>query len=63
MISRHEVAEIAKRLSGSHATIRGEPKVAKNTIETAKIRNLGMTFGGTPLLEHTVDQMLQATQV
>ena len=58
MISRHEVAEIAKRLSGSHAIIRGEPKIAKNTIDTSKIRELGMTFGGTPLLEQTIGQIL-----
>ena len=59
MISRHEVAETAKRLSGSDAIIRGAPKVAKNKIDTAKIQKLGMTFGGTPLLQQTIRQVLQ----
>ena len=60
MISRHEVAEIAKRLSGSNAEISGQPKVAKNQIDTAKIERLGMRFGGTELLEKTIQRMLDS---
>ena len=59
MISHHEVAQIAKRLSGSAAIIRGEPKIAKNQIDTAKLQKLGIQFGGTSLLEETVAEILR----
>lgn len=59
MISRHEVAEVAKRLSGSSAVIRGEPKIAKNRIDTTKLQKLGMQFGGTKRLEETVTEILR----
>ena len=59
MISRYEVAEIAKRLSGSSASIHGERKFAKNRIDTTKLQELGMQFGGTPLLEETIAEILR----
>ncbi len=59
-VSDHEVATIAQRLSGSRATILGAATAPKNEIVTDKIKALGMTFGGTPLLEETVRQILGA---
>tara|TARA_R110002049_G_scaffold2750_8_gene22259 strand:- start:209497 stop:210480 length:984 start_codon:yes stop_codon:yes gene_type:complete len=59
MISRFEVAQVAKRLSGSDSIIEGKPKVAKNAIETRKLQNLGMQFGGTQRLEETVAALLR----
>lgn len=62
MISDDEVAEIAIRLSGSKSKRIGQRKVAKNQFETAKIQSLGMEFGGTALLEKTIQEMLSAIQ-
>jgi len=57
-ISEQEVASIAKRLSGTAARIDGVSKSPKNQIDTSKLRALGMTFGGTTLLEGTVAELL-----
>jgi len=59
-ISRHEVASIAKTLSGSRSAIYGTPAAPKSQIETQKLQRLGMRFGGRPLLEQTIQQMLDA---
>lgn len=59
-ISQHEVATIAKRLSGSDAEICGEVPSPKHQIETGKLRALGMQFGGETLLEATVQQLLDS---
>ncbi|MHB0959659.1 MAG: NAD-dependent epimerase/dehydratase family protein [Pirellulaceae bacterium] len=58
-ISEYDVALIAKRLSGSRTEIDGQPMAAKHEIDTHKIRALGMEFGGTPLLEKTIAQLLE----
>ena len=57
-VSDYEVATIAKRLSGSASEIRGARTSPKHQIVTDKLRRLGMTFGGEPLLEQTIRQML-----
>lgn len=59
-ISQHEVASIAKEISGSDARIEGEAKTPKHEIDTTRIRNLGVTFGGTERLRSTVEQLLKA---
>ncbi|MFO0910811.1 MAG: NAD(P)-dependent oxidoreductase [Isosphaeraceae bacterium] len=61
-ISEFEVATIAKRLSGSQAVIAGAAPTPKNQIVTEKIRALGMTFGGLPLLEETIQALLAGTR-
>jgi hypothetical protein len=60
-ISDYEVASIAKRLTNSRATIAGAATAPKNEIVTDKLKALGMTFGGTPLLERTIQQILAAS--
>lgn len=57
-VHEHDVATIAKRLSGSSAKIVGEPSRPTHQIETGKLRALGMTFGGPPLLEQTIRELL-----
>jgi len=59
-IADQDVAEIAKRLTGSKSQIENRKRTPKHQIETAKLRALGMTFGGQALLEETVNQMLKA---
>jgi hypothetical protein len=59
-VSEYEVAEIAKGQCGSAAEIKGTPSKPKRQIVTDKLRRLGMQFGGKPLLEQTVRQMLDA---
>ncbi len=59
-ISDEDVAEIAKSISGSDSTIEQLKRSPKHQIETGKIRALGMIFGGRPLLEATIRQMLDA---
>ncbi|MEI8374138.1 MAG: SDR family oxidoreductase [Planctomycetota bacterium] len=57
-VSEYEVATIAKELSGSKSEIRGVPTVPKHEIITEKLRQSGMGFGGRPLLEQTIGNML-----
>ncbi len=57
-ISEQKVAEIAKHLTGSQSKIEQMQKTPKHQIETKKLRDLGMNFGGEEMLEKTVAQML-----
>jgi nucleoside-diphosphate-sugar epimerase len=59
-ISDHEVAIIARQLTGSRSQIHGTPPTPKHQIVTAKLQALGMRFGGKPLLEQTVREILDA---
>lgn len=59
-VSEFEVATLAKEISGSRATIRGESPGPKHQIDTTKLRHLGMEFGGRPLLIQTIRQMVDA---
>lgn len=60
-VSQHEVATIAKEITGSDATIVGEPKTPGNVMDTSKIQSLGMSFGGTALLRSTVQELVSQT--
>jgi nucleoside-diphosphate-sugar epimerase len=59
-ISEHEVATIARELAGSSSTIAGEPTRPANEIATDRIRALGMSFGGLPLLRQTIASIVEA---
>lgn len=61
-VSEHEVALIARRLAGAEGAITGEQGRPKNEIDTGRIRALGMTFGGAPLLERTVAELVAAAR-
>ncbi len=58
LISRYEVAEIAKRITASGSRIGGTRKTAKHAMETTKLQQLGMRFGGTSLLEDTIAKIV-----
>jgi hypothetical protein len=59
-VSEEKVARIAKELSGSASAISESNRGPKNQIDTRKIRELGMTFGGDELLRRTVEQLVAA---
>lgn len=59
-IADHEVASIAKTLTGASGAIHGFSPVPRTQIVTDKIRSLGMIFGGRPLLEETVKELVAA---
>jgi nucleoside-diphosphate-sugar epimerase len=59
-VSEEEVARKAKDLAGSSSEIANLNRGPKNQIDTSKIRSLGMTFGGEPLLRRTVLEMIEA---
>ncbi len=61
-VSQHEVATLAKEISGSGAEIHGRVTEPKHQIETGKIRALGMDFGGRELLEATVAALVRAQE-
>lgn len=61
-VAQHEVAMIAKRTSGSNAEIHGRQTQPKHQIETAKIRSLGMQFGGEQKLQATVAELVAAAR-
>lgn len=59
-VAEEEVARIAQELSGSMSEISTRNPVPKHLIDTAKIRALGMTFGGEPLLRRTIAELIEA---
>lgn len=59
-VADQDVARIAKELTGSSSTIANLNQGPKHQINTDKIRALGMTFGGEPLLRQTVSQLVAA---
>ena len=59
-ISEQEVARLAREVSGSKSAIADSNRGPKNQIDTKKIRALGMTFGGEPLLRRTVAELVAA---
>ena len=61
-ISEHEVATLAREISGSQAKIVGEPKQPRHQIETGRLRALGMEFGGRETLRRTVEALIAAAQ-
>lgn len=59
-ISDFEVASIARRLTSIQVAITGQPSSPRNQIVTAKLGALEMTYGGEPLLERTIEQLIRA---
>ena len=59
-ISEYDVANIARRLSGSKSTINGTRTQPKNQIVTEKLRHLGMQFGSDGLLQRSVKELIDA---
>ena len=57
-VAEQEVAGIAKEITGSASVIESLNEGPKHQIDTSKLRALGMQFGGRPLLEQTVRQLL-----
>ncbi len=61
-VSEEQVARIAKELVGSPSEIAALNVGPKHQIVTSKLRSLGMSFGGEPLLRNTVVELIQAQQ-
>jgi nucleoside-diphosphate-sugar epimerase len=59
-IAEERVAKIVKELSGSPSAIAHLNRGPKHLIDTRKIRGLGMSFGGEPLLRRTVQDLVEA---
>jgi nucleoside-diphosphate-sugar epimerase len=59
-IAEQDVARIAQELTGSKSEIAELNRGPENQIDTRKIRALGMTFGGEPLLRSTVRELVEA---
>ena len=55
--SHHDVATIAKQISGSSSEILGAQQVPKHRIDTKKIESLGMKFSGMRAFEQTVTEI------
>lgn len=61
-VSQYEVATIAKRFSGSPSQLVGQQTSPKHQIMTAKLRAVGMEFGGQELLEETIAALVEAAK-
>jgi nucleoside-diphosphate-sugar epimerase len=59
-VAEEQLARIAKELTGSASVISALNRGPKHQIDTGKIRSLGMTFGGEPLLRRTVEELIEA---
>ncbi len=57
-VAEQHVANLTKELTGSQSSIADLNRGPKHQIVTNKIRALGMTFGGEPLLKKTVEQLV-----
>ena len=58
-IAHQEVARITSEILNSDCIIEDVNKGPKNQIDTHKIRNLGMTFGGKELLKKTIEEIVE----
>jgi nucleoside-diphosphate-sugar epimerase len=58
-VAEETVARIARELTGSRSEIASLNRGPKHQIDTRKLRALGMTFGGEPLLRRTVEQLIR----
>ena len=61
-ISAYDVASTAREISGSAAEIVGSAAQPKHQIETGKLQELGMRFGGWPLFEETIGELVEQFQ-
>jgi nucleoside-diphosphate-sugar epimerase len=59
-ISEEQIARIAREIAGSPSHVGETNRGPKHQIDTTKIRGLGMTFGGEPLLRQTVAELVNA---
>ncbi len=59
-VAEEEVARVAKELTGSSSEVSSLNRGPKHQIDTRKLRALGMTFGGAPLLRRTVAELVEA---
>jgi nucleoside-diphosphate-sugar epimerase len=59
-VAEEHVARIAQELTGSPSEVASLNRGPKHQIDTKKIRALGMTFGGEPLLRRTVAELVEA---
>lgn len=57
-VSKREVADWAKEISGSKSQIKGDVARPKNTIDTQKIQQLGMQFGGEAKVKQTIEELV-----
>ena len=62
-VAEQDVAAIAKQLTGSNSEIATLNHGPKYQIDTSKIRQLGMKFGGRALLEETIGHIADAIGV
>ena len=61
-VSEYEVAQLAAQCAGATRCVSGERTRPKHEIQTGKIRQLGLEFGGEPLLRQTISDMVQLIQ-
>ena len=61
-VAQEHVAELAQRLCGSTGAIARRNQPPKHQIDTSKVQALGMRFGGEPLLEECVVQLVDAVR-
>ena len=61
-VADQDIAMIAKRLTDSSSHIERLNKGPKHQIDTTKIRQLGMGFGGPALFEKTIGQLVEAVR-
>jgi nucleoside-diphosphate-sugar epimerase len=61
-LSDYDVALTAQEIAGTHGNIIGAQREPLHQIETDKIRTLGMRFGGWPLFEQTIGELVEAIQ-
>lgn len=61
-VAEETVAGIAREISGRSAGDGGGPRRPKHEIDTSKIRELGMRFGGEALLRETIAELVAAAR-
>ncbi len=62
-VAEEHVARIAQEMTGGRSEIVALKRGPKHQIDTRKIRALGMTFGGEPLLRRTVAELVEGQTI
>lgn len=61
-VAERDVALMARAIAKTSGAIEGEVPVSRHPISCDKLKKLGMTFGGEPLLRATIEKMVRAIQ-
>lgn len=62
-VTEHDIARRMQRYAGLSGPLPGQPlSPPRRVLECPRLRDLGVRFGGAPLLEHTIERIIDAAR-